>query len=102
MHFPTITTLLTSVLVFVPVISAWDLYINYADGVVTPINGHTNSHCQRFKKTDSDIESVTFKSGVFADTFVLYRDSRCRSEGYRGRKGNNNVPDEIYLSYKVY
>ncbi|KAL0638748.1 hypothetical protein Q9L58_002172 [Maublancomyces gigas] len=82
--------------------AGWHMDINYADGVTTKIHGHTNSGCTKFKKTNTDINSVYFDTSLLADTFVLYSDENCKSEVYKGKKGNNNVPNDVYGSYKVY
>lgn len=82
--------------------AGWHMEVNYADGVTTKLHGHTNSGCTKFKKTNADINSVYFDTSLFADTFVLYSDQNCKSEVYKGKKGNNNVPNDIYESYKVY
>lgn len=82
--------------------AGWHMEVNYADGVTTKLHGHTNSGCTKFKKTSADINSVYFDTSLLADTFVLYSDQNCKSEVYKGKKGNNNVPNDIYESYKVY
>ncbi|RPB00608.1 hypothetical protein L873DRAFT_1646962, partial [Choiromyces venosus 120613-1] len=82
--------------------AGWHMTINYSDGVQTKEHGHANSGCKTFKKTDAKITSVEFDSSLLTDTFVLYRDGDCQRESYKGKKGNNNVPNNVYRSYKVY
>ncbi|KAF8416409.1 hypothetical protein EV426DRAFT_703800 [Tirmania nivea] len=94
--------LLTILFLLLELSSAWRLQVNYADGVQIKRHGHHNSHCRKFKKTDAPITSAYFEPSLTADTFVLYHDTKCREEGYKGRKGNNAIPVTQYLSYKVY
>ncbi|KAF8462144.1 hypothetical protein BDZ91DRAFT_828709 [Kalaharituber pfeilii] len=99
---PTVLTLLLTLLTLLSLASAWKMDVNYSDGTQLHKHGHHNSHCKRFNKTDAAITSVVFEGSLLADTFVLYNDGHCRDESYKGKKGNNNVPNHVYRSYKVY
>ena len=90
------------VLAAVAVGSAWEMVLSYDDTTKLTLHGHTNSHCQRFKKRSARIDNVFFKGSTFADTFELYSDNRCRNLVFKGKKGSNPVPGRIYGSYKVY
>ena len=96
------TTLSLLLLLFTTLTSAWRLRLNFADGAQLPIHGHVNSGCTRLKKTDAPVTAAYFEGSTFADTFVLYRDDRCKQEGFRAKKGFSNVPNKTYRSYKVY
>lgn len=82
--------------------AGWHMDVNYSDGATIKLHGHTNSGCKKFKKTGAEITSVSFDTSLLADTFVLYSDGDCKEEVYKGKKGNNNVPNDRYFSYKVY
>lgn len=82
--------------------AGWHMDVNYADGATVKLHGHTNSGCTKFKKTGSEITSVFFDTSLLADTFVLYGEDGCKDEVYKGKKGNNNVPNDYYAAYKVY
>lgn len=100
MQLPSIATLLA----LASTVSAlgWKLDISYDDGTQLEENGHINSHCTKFKKTDAGINNVYFHDSTLADTFELFNDEKCKNLVYKGKEGSNNVPDEIYGSYKVY
>ncbi|KAI5777499.1 hypothetical protein EDC01DRAFT_778706 [Geopyxis carbonaria] len=92
-------------LMLLPVLSstyAWHMTTSFDDGTSLKFDGHTNSHCKRFKKSNAGINNVYFEGSSFADTFELFSDTRCKSLVFKGKKGSNNVPDEEYGSYKVY
>jgi len=90
------------VLAAVAVANAWEMVLSYDDHTKLTLDGHTNSHCKRFKKRDAGIDNVYFKRSTFADTFELYSDDRCRHLVYKGKKGSHPVPNHFYGSYKVY
>ena len=94
--------LATTLLTFLTLVAGWKMTANYNDGVTSKFHGHINSGCTEFKKTDAKITSVNFNDSMFASKFVLYRDSNCQNESYKGEKGGNNVPNQVYRSYKVY
>ncbi|KAI5844906.1 hypothetical protein BZA05DRAFT_448111 [Tricharina praecox] len=81
---------------------AWKFDVSYDDGTTLHFNGHTNSGCTKFKKSDADVNNVHFEGSSLADTFELFHDERCHDLGYKGKKGVNNVPTGQYASYKVY
>ncbi|TGZ83770.1 hypothetical protein EX30DRAFT_369095 [Ascodesmis nigricans] len=100
MHAP---TLLTTLLVTLAAsTAAWKMDVSYDDGTKLQFHGHHNSHCKKFKKQSAGITSVYFENSLSADTFELYADQRCKELVYKGGKGVNPVPNQIYGSYKVY
>jgi hypothetical protein len=82
--------------------SAWKMEVSYDDNTKMTFDGHTNSHCTKFKKHGAGIDNVYFKESTFADTFELFSDNHCKELVFKGKKGSNPVPDELYGSYKVY
>lgn len=103
MYFTTATTTVIVGLLLASSVSAeWHMNVAYSDGTNQKFDGHTNSGCKPFKKTNADVTGVLFDSSLLADTFELFTDSDCQSLGYTGHKGNNNIPNDLYGSYKVY
>lgn len=100
MQFPTIATLLF--LASTASALGWKMNVSYDDGTQIEEHGHHNSHCTKFKKTNAGINNVYFKESTLADTFELFSDGHCKNLVYKGHKGSNNVPDQLYLAYKVY
>lgn len=82
--------------------AAWKMDVSYDDNTKITLDGHTNSHCKKFKKTSTGIDNVYFKDSTFADTFELFGDEHCKDLIFKGKKGSNPVPDQVYGSYKVY
>ena len=84
------------------VATAWKMEVSYDDNTKLDFDGHTNSHCKKFKKQSAGIDNVYFKGSTFAETFELFTDDHCKDLGFKGKKGSHPVPDKHYGSYKVY
>jgi hypothetical protein len=80
----------------------WHVSFNFADGGQVTAHGFVNSDCVNFSKTNSDITTLYFDKNINTDTLKLYHQRNCKSLAYTAGPGSSNVPDQRYLSYKVY
>ena len=97
--FKTVLLTLASV---VAVNADWHISFTYADGDQIEANGFFNLGCVNFNKTNSEITTIYFDNNIDTDTLKLYIGTDCRDLAYTAGPGSSNVPEQEYLSYRVY
>ncbi|KAH6889720.1 hypothetical protein B0T10DRAFT_39396 [Thelonectria olida] len=99
--------LTTTILPFLPLISAWTLDLTTTDGRSSAMHGTLDTDCINIAFVPAlDVNRATFNPATDwfpdPDTFELYVDAGCQGLSCRNGGGDWHITPRVVRSYKVY